>query len=209
VRRFRPVIAIAACLVVGVVLILVGVDVARWRSTMSSGDVTYRAAPGGDLWSPRTFLPSRVSRTLLGLDDDIAYRRAVQSFRLAHVESPVISDPALVVFRNDATVRLTDIVDHGSDPLRRSEAANLLGAIAYSDALADFTNRAKLIVNASQRFGQAITFDPTNDDAKFNLELTLALGKATGLSESGGGANPAPGGKGSKGAGAGDAGSGF
>ncbi len=208
-RRYLPAAAIAACFVVGVVLVLMGADVASWRSTMRSDDVTYRAAPQGDLWSPRTFLPTSLTRTLLGVGDDIAYRHALQSFRLAHVESPVISDPALIVYRNDATVRLTDIVDHGSDPLRRSEAANLLGAIAYADALGDYTNRAKLIVNASQRFGQAITFDPTNDDAKYNLELTLALGKATGLSESGGGANPAPGGKGSKGAGAGDAGSGF
>lgn len=208
-RRYAPVATIAACFVVGVLLVLLGADVASWRSTMRTDDVTYRAAPQGDLWSPRTFLPARVTRSLLGVGDDIAYRRALQSFRLAHVESPVISDPALVVYRNDATVRLTDIVDHGSDPLRRAEAANLLGAIAYADALGDFTNRAKLIVSASQRFGQAITFDPTNDDAKYNLELTLALGKATGLSESGGGANPAPGGKGSKGAGAGDAGSGF
>ncbi len=208
-RRYAPAAAIAACFVVGVVLVLVGVDVASWRSTMRSDDVTYRAAPQGDLWSPWTFLPTSLTRTLLGVGDDIAYRRALQSFRLAHVESPVISDPTLIIYRNDATVRLTDLVDHGSDPRRRSEAANLLGAIAYADALGDYTNRAKLIVSASQRFGQAITFDPTNDDAKYNLELTLALGKATGLSESGGGANPAPGGKGSKGAGAGDAGSGF
>ncbi|HET7744153.1 MAG TPA: hypothetical protein VFK76_05365 [Gaiellaceae bacterium] len=208
-RRYRTLLAIAACFVAGVVLVLLGLDAASWRSTMRSDDVTYRAAPQGDLWSPRTFLPARITRSLLGIEDDIAYRRALQSFRLAHVERPVISDPSLVVYRNDATVRLTDIVEHGSDPLRRSDAANLLGAIAYSDALGDFTNRAKLIVAASQRFGQSITFDPSNDDAKYNLELTLALGKATGLSESGGGANPAPGGKGSKGAGAGDAGSGF
>jgi hypothetical protein len=209
VKRYRPLIAIASCLIVGAVLILVGVDVARWRGAMDSGDVTYRATPESNLWAPRTFLPSRVTSVLLGVDDDIAYRRALRAFRLAHVEPPVISDPALVVARNDATVRLTDIVEHGTDPLRRSEAANLLGAIAYSDALSDYANRAKLIINASQRFGQAITFEPGNDDAKYNLELTLALGKATGLSESGGGTNPAPGGKGSKGAGAGDAGSGF
>ncbi len=208
-KRFGPIAAILACLLAGVVLILVGVDVARWRDAMHAGDVTYRAAPESDLWSPRTFLPARVTRSLLGVDDDITYRRAVRAFRLARVEGPIISDPALVIQRNDATVRLTDVIEHGSDPWRRAVAANLLGAIAYSDALADYANRAKLIVSASQRFGQAIAFDPGNDDAKYNLELTLALGRATGLSESGGGANPAPGGKGSKGAGAGDAGSGY
>jgi len=209
VRRYRPIIAVGACLVLGVLLIVGAIDVARWRSAMTSGDVTYRTAPGRELWVPSTILPSRVTRSLLGLSDDIAYREAVRAFRLAHVESPVFSDPSLVVQRNDATVRLTDIVEHGTDPMRRSAAANLLGAIAYSDALADYTNRAKLILSASKRFDQAVAFDPGNDDAKFNLELTLALGKATSLTESGGGTNPAPGGKGSKGAGAGAPGTGF
>jgi len=208
-RRYRRPAEVLACLLAGVVLVLFGVDVARWHDAMRSDDVAYRATPESNLWAPRTVLPARLSRSLLGVGDDIAYRRALRSFRLAHVESPVVSDPALIVQRNDATVRLNNIVEHASDPQERSAAANLLGAIDYSDAIADYANRAKLIVNASERFRQAIAFDPGNDDAKYNLELTLALGKAQGLSESGGGANPAPGGKGSKGAGAGDAGSGF
>lgn len=208
-RRYWPIAAIVACLLAGTVLILAGLDVARWRDAIRTSDLTYRGAPQSSSWAPRTFLPAGATRWLLGVDDDIAYRRALRAFRLAHVESPIVSDPALVIQRNDATVRLTDIVEHGSDPLQRSAAANLLGAIAYSDALADYTNRTKLIVTASQRFGQAIAFDPGNDDAKYNLELTLALGRATNLTESGGGTNPAPGGKGSKGAGAGDPGTGF
>lgn len=209
VRRYGTVAAIVGCLLAGTAFVLLGVDLARWQSALRSDDVTYRAAPESDLWSPWTFLPSHVSRSLLGVGDDIAYRDAVRAFRLARIDSPVFSDPATIVQRNDAAVRLNDVVQHDSDPFRRSAAANLLGAIAYSDALSDFTNRTKLIVIASQRFGQAISFDAGNDDAKYNLELTLALGRAQGLQESGGGQNPAPGGKGSKGAGAGAPGSGF
>jgi hypothetical protein len=209
VSRYRTLAAIVGCLLVGSALVLLGVDLTRWHSALRSDDVTYRAAPERHLWAPSTFLPSRVSRSLLGVGDDLTYRDAVRAFRLARIGSPVFSDPATIVQRNDAAVRLNDVVEHDSDPLRRSAAANLLGAIAYSDALSDFTNRAKLIVIASQRFGQAITLDPGNDDAKYNLELTLALGRAQGLQESGGGQNPAPGGKGSKGAGAGAPGSGF
>jgi len=183
VRRYGIPVAIVACLAAGVFLLLLALDVGRWRTAMASDDVTYRSSPQSQLWAPRTFLPAGVSRFLLGVGDDIAYRRALRAFRLARIAAPALSDP--------------------------SEAANLLGAIAYSQALADFTNRARLIVAAAQQFGQAVTFDPSNDDAKYNLELTLALGRATGLSESGGGTNPTPGGKGAKGAGVGTPGTGF
>lgn len=208
-RRYATLAAIVGCLLAGGALVLLGVDLARWHAALRADDVTYRAAPERGLWAPRTFLPSRVSRSLLGVGDDVTYRDAVRAFRLARIDSPVFSDPATIVQRNEAAVRLNDVVQHDSNALRRSAAANLLGAIAYSDALSDFTNRAKLIVIASQRFGQAISLDPGNDDAKYNLELTLALGRAQGLQESGGGQNPAPGGKGAKGAGAGAPGSGF
>ena len=208
-RRYRTIAGAAACLVVGTLLVLFGVDVARWGAALHDGDVAYRAAPEGNLWTAHTLLPAKFSRSALGIGDDIAYRQALRAFRLAQVSSPIISDPSVIVQRNDATVRLADIVLHSSDPARRSAAANLLGAIDYSDAVADYTNRTRLIVDASDRFTQAIAFDPANDDAKYNLELTLALGRAQGLSESGGGTNPAPGGKGSKGAGAGAPGTGY
>jgi len=208
VRRYGIPVAIVACLAAGVFLLLLALDVGRWRTAMASDDVTYRSSPQSQLWAPRTFLPAGVSRFLLGVGDDIAYRRALRAFRLARIAAPALSDPSVVILRNEAIVRLSDVVGHSRDPLRRSQAANLLGAIAYSQALADFTNRARLIVAAAQQFGQAVTFDPSNDDAKYNLELTLALGRATGLSESGGGTNPTPGGKGAKGAGVGTPGTG-
>jgi hypothetical protein len=209
VKSYRAGAGIVGCLVAGVLLCLVGLDVASWSRSMRTGDVTYRATPESVLWSPDTVLPARLTRSLLGLGDDLAYRHALQAFRLAHIGSPVVSDPSLIVRRNDASVLLTRVVQSSTDSRRRSTAANLLGAIDYSDAVADYADRARLILDAVGRFQQAIAFDPTNDDAKYNLELTLALGRAQGLNESGGGTNPAPGGKGSKGAGAGTAGTGY
>ena len=81
--------------------------------------------------------------------------------------------------------------------------------LSFSDAIADFSNRAKLLEAAAGRFRQAIVLDPGNEEAKHNLELTFSRSRGLELSESGGGTNPSPGGKGARGAGAGEAGSGY
>jgi len=208
-RRYLHVAGVVACALAGLVLLVLAVDANRWHDALASGDLSYRGSPEGVLWSPDRLAPGDLVGTALGIGDDLAYRRAFQAFRLSHPEQPGISDPNLVVSRNEATSDLTEIVQHESDRARRAAAANLLGVLSYSDAVYDYSNRGRLIGNASRRFQQAIAFDPGNADAKYNLELTLALAKGIGLTESGGGTNPSPGGKGSKGAGTGEAGTGY
>jgi hypothetical protein len=146
---------------------------------------------------------------VLAVDDDILFRRAIRAVRLSHPELPGFSDPSYVLNRNEATAWLTDIVQKDEDFRRKSAAANLLGVLSFADAIADYTNRGKLLASSTGRFRQAIAFDPGNDEAKFNLELTLSRSKGLELTEAGGGTNPSPGGKGAKGAGAGDPGSGY
>jgi hypothetical protein len=205
---FRIACAIA-CALAGSAFLVLAVDASRWDDTLASGDLRYRGGPEGDLWQAAELAPGNLVRTTLGIQDDLAYRRAFQVFRLSHPEQPGVSDPNVVVFRNEATSDLTEIVQHAKDPQRRAAAANLLGVLSYSDAVYDYTNRGRMIANASRRFQQSIAFDPGSADAKYNLELTLALAKGIGLTESGGGTNPSPGGKGSKGAGSGEPGSGY
>ncbi len=149
------------------------------------------------------------ARSVLGVRDDILFRRALRAVRLSHPETPGFSDPTFVIHRNDASAWLTDVVQRDGDPLRRSAAANLLGVLSFADAIADYTNRGKLLASAIERFRQAIALDPANDGAKFNLELALSRSRGLELTEAGGGTAPSPGGKGSKGAGAGDPGSGY
>jgi hypothetical protein len=210
VRRYLPTIAaVAACLVAGTVLFLLALDVARLRTTLAADDVRYRAAPGERLWQPTEVLPGGVARRVVGVRDDIRFRRAVRGVRLSHPEMPGFSDPSYVVNRNEATAWLTDIVQGDGDPARRSDAANLLGVLSFADAIADYTNRGKLLEGATGRFRQAVTLDPGNELAKFNLELTLSSSRGLELTEAGGGNAPSPGGKGARGAGAGDPGSGY
>ena len=55
----------------------------------------------------------------------------------------------------------------------------------------------------------ALELDPSNDEAKYNLELALQRARGLDISEGAGGKNAAPGGAGQKGAGASDPGGGY
>jgi len=209
-RRYGvPAVGVAACLVGAVAAFLLAFDMWSVKTTLRNDDIRYRAAPTDELWRPRELVPGGLATAALGVDDDLAYRRAVRAVRLSHPELPGYSEPNAVDNRNEATVMLTRIVEHDPSDARKSAAANLLGVLSFSDAIAEYTNRERLLTSATSRFRQAIALDPGNGDAKLNLELTLSGSKALKLSEAGGGTNPAAGGKGAKGAGAGEAGSGY
>ena len=208
-RHALTVSAGAGCLVLGTLLLVLALDVARLRSALPADDVRYLGQPEQRLWEPDEIVPGGLARTMLAVDDDIRFRQAVRGVRLSHPEMPGFSDPSYVVHRNEATAWLTDIVQHDDDPKRQSSAANLLGVLTFADAVADYTNRGRLLEGATGRFRQAINLDPANDEAKHNLELTLSRSRGLELSEAGGGNAPSPGGKGAKGAGAGDPGSGY
>jgi hypothetical protein len=185
-------------------------DVRSWPGTFESSDVRYRSSPNDtDLWRPRELAPWRVSRAVLGLDDDLEYRRAVQGLRLGRLEGPGVTDPNLSVLRSDAQTRLVQFSNADGDPRRRSAAANLAGVLALVSLVAEERDRALLLGSAVRSFRRAIALDPLNEDAKYNLELSLQRGRELQLSESGGGKDPAPGGRGSRGAGTGDPGSGY
>lgn len=198
------------CLAAGAGLLVLAIDVARWGDAMRDGDVRFVAAPEDrHLWRPAQIVPRRIGRDLLGIEDDLAFRLALRAVRLSRPHVPSLSDPALVILRNESTARLTQILQQSGPNERRSAAANLLGVLSFSDSLYDYENPTKLLANATSRFRQAIDLDPGNADAKHNLELTLARAEEIQLAESGGGANPLPGGKGAKGAGAADPGEGY
>lgn len=208
-RRLLLALLVVACVAGGVASLLLAADVAALRDSLAEDDVRYRTAPEQDLWEPDELVPRGVARSLLGVRDDLLFRRALRAVRLSHPEVPGLSDPTYVVHRNDATAWLVDLVQHDESLERRSAAANLLGVLSFADAIADYQNRAKLLAAAGGRFRQAVSLDPTNEDAKVNLELTLSRAREFELSEAGGGTDPSPGGRGARGAGAGDPGTGY
>ena len=208
-RHLLTATAVVACLAVGVGALLLALDVARARAAFADDDVRYRSSPEAMLWAPQELVPVGVARLALDVDDDVLIRKAIRGVRLSHPETPGFSDPSYVVNRNEATAWLTDIVQGSYDPSRKSAAANLLGILSFADAIADYENRVKLLDSAAARFRQAISFDPGTEDAKYNLELALSRSEGLELTEAGGGTAPSPGGKGARGAGAGDPGTGY
>jgi hypothetical protein len=75
--------------------------------------------------------------------------------------------------------------------------------------VAEERDRATLQAVAVSSFKKAIALDPSNEDAKYNLELSLQRGQQLRIGEPAGGGHPSPGGRGTRGAGTGDPGSGY
>ena len=209
-RRAALLVGAAASLTLAVGLALLATDVSRWPDALDAGDARFRTAPEEThLWLPDELAPRRLAREVLALDDDLAYRRAVRALRLGRLEGPTVTDPRLALLRADAQARLLEVVESDGDAKRRSAAANLLGVSALVSLVAEERDRALLLGAALTSFRRAIALDPANEDAKYNLELSLQRGRQLQLSEAAGGRNPAPGGRGSRGAGTGDPGSGY
>ena len=155
--------------------------------------------------------PVRSRRELLGTEDDVEMRRAVRSVRLARLDDPTVSvsDPE----RRAASQRrpgATRCDRRGREgPKQRSRAAGLLGVLGLARLVSETQDRVALLSATVANLQLAIALDPSNDDAKYNLELALQRARGIQLTEGAGGQNPSPGGSGSSGAGAGDPGSGY
>ena len=211
-RRIVMAAGAGVCLVLSIVLVLAAADVVGWERALRTGDVRYRASDGDDtLWEKNALLPVDVARRLLAVDDDIALRKALRSTRLAHLDDPVVSvsDPEVAISRNAAQVRLEAIAAGGDEPARRSRAAGLLGVLGLARFMTETQEREVLLSSTLASLRLAIALDPSNDEAKHNLELAFQRGRGYQLTEGSGGANPTPGGTGAKGAGAGEPGSGY
>jgi len=202
----------AICLVLALVLGLLALDVVRSRDALAQGDVQYRISPGKTgLWRASTIVPFDLSVALIGTDEDVQLRRAVRSVRLARLDDPSVSlsDPEIALLRNDAQARLDALIAGDADAKTKSRAAGLLGVLGLARLGSETQERVALLSATVANLQLAIALDPTNDDAKYNLELALQRSRGIQLTEGAGGKNPSPGGSGSTGAGAGDPGSGY
>jgi hypothetical protein len=206
----RPRLAIAALvsLALAAGLLLLARDVARWPDAFEAGDVRYRVTPNDRaLWAPAQSVPFAPAEALLSVDDDVAFRRALQSLRIAGIDEPMVSDPELVLRRNEARARLAAVAATDAEATRASRALSLVGVLSFASAIANTTDPTPLLREAVARYRRAILLDPENDEAKTNLEFALRRDREVG--QGGGGERPTPGGEGAAGAGTKDPGSGY
>ena len=188
---WRWLIAAVAALAAGICLVLLAVDVGRWNTAFARDDVRFKVQPTrSDLWKPRTLVPFHAAKRLLGVDDDLFYRQTLRHFYLAQPRANKYLHTNIDTIRSEATVALAEYIREGTSQARRSQAANLLGILGLALAATDDPGqRLRFLLFASREFRGALTFDQSNEDAKFNLELTLRLLKRQPTSTGGGAAH--------------------
>ena len=208
-RRIALALGAAACFGLAAVLLLTALDTTRWRGAFPDDDVRYRAEPEATLWHPSTLMPGDPAHLVLAVGDDVLFRQAIQALRQGRLDLGFTSDPRLALPRAEAQSLLTKVAQSDPSAERRSRAVGLLGVISFAGSLYETRGQVALVAEAVSDFQSAIKLDPTNEEAKVNLEQALQRRKALAALASAGAANPTPGGEGSRGAGEANTGSGY
>jgi hypothetical protein len=202
---WRWLVATVAALAAAIVVLLLALDIGHWESTLARDDVRFEAVPTRpDLWQPDELVAFHAGRRLLGIDEDLEYRRTLRSFWLASPDKNPFLQKNSDLIRSRALVSLANFIRTSHVPRRRAQAANLLGVMGLGLATTDNQGqRLRFLLYSARAFRGALTVDPKNEDAKFNLELTLRLlqrlptgtggGSAQGFGRSGGAALAKPG----------------
>lgn len=204
-RQVGGAVAVVALVASAVVLVAFAADVLRWDRTMRDGDTTYAAGAPAD-WKPSTLLPAGLSKSALGLGDDLEFRGTVDEFWKSEPRAPlqVFTD---VTRRTAAERRIARLMGEEQSPSRRSVLATMRGALLLEEARNSPVQRHVFLRRAIEQFQRASELDPTNADAVFDLELSLKLLRETGGGTAGGSDRRAP--LPSPGAGSSSSGTGF
>jgi hypothetical protein len=177
-RRHRLALIAVLCGGLCAVLVLLAVDTRTWQKTISRDDLRFRALPAHThLWRPRTVLPGDPASALIGTGNTISYRRALQYFWFSHIGSNPEIREDLPTLRASAQDRLQQLLGSAPNTHQRSAAANLLGVLVVTTPAPGNDQSAveQTLTRSAQYFQQAIALDPSNRDAKENLELVLRL----------------------------------
>jgi hypothetical protein len=180
-RRHRLLIAALVCVVVAVALGLLAADVAAWRTTVARDDLRFRALPAhGGLWRPRTVLPLDPAAAVIGTGSTMAWRRSIQWFWFTRVNMNPDEHMDTPTLRADTQDKLLAQLASAPSEAQRSQAANLLGVLVATTRVPGGNDRSvisQLLKRSTAYFQQSITLDPSNGDAKQNLEIILRLSK--------------------------------
>ena len=167
----------AVCAAAAVLLAVRARDVGRQQTAIRAGDVAATGTPSAsDPWAVGEALPFSPARSLLGVGDDLAYRRATLLFRRAYTRDPEFEQsPDGAAARLVAETALAHEIRTDSNRARASAASNLLGVLSFVDAAAAATGDNS-VERSVFEFQDAIRRDPGNEPAKANLELSYRQG---------------------------------
>ncbi len=176
-RRLLLLAGAALCLAAAVIAALTARDVGAWQTALRTGDVEAAAsAPGSaSSWHADESAPFGLARTLLAVDDDLAFRRAVALFLRAHTRIPSFDNGLEgTALRVQAEAALAREIRTDEDRSRASVAANLLGVLAVLDSTSTVEDSTP-VERGIFEFQDAIHLDPGNEQAQTNLELLYQL----------------------------------
>jgi hypothetical protein len=175
-RRTLPLVAAIVLLGTAIVLGLFARDVHAWQGRITRDDARFRAQRSQlDLWRSPAVLPGDPARSVLGLDDALSYRRALQLFHLSNTAASTGGQADLAQLRVVAEEQLQTLAETAATRQERSMAANLLGYLSVTTAAADSPTQKATVARAKRYFVLAVEQDPTSYAAKLNLELALRL----------------------------------
>jgi hypothetical protein len=167
------------------VLLLFARDAWHWQRAMRDADT--RAAVGyvaPSAWVAHTTLPSGLVRGLLGVDDDVAFRRTIEQALFTNAHKPTTESHRGRSIVESALARLAR---DDRDPARGATAADDLGVLLYfdpptpSNAKNPYENPNQAAPSGAQtptqkalaEFELAVRLDPADATAQRNLETLL------------------------------------
>lgn len=169
----RILVGVAALALAGA-LALFASDVLAAQSTMKRDDLRFRVSPDArGLWKVEGRTPSL--KSLLRLEDDLAWRVAAQRFQLSRARANIAYDPTRTSSRAETQAGLASAETHELTAQQASALANFSAILSYEEAVGDPQNGPALLRKSTEEFRRAVRADRTNEEAKFNLELLLQL----------------------------------
>jgi hypothetical protein len=173
--RRDGIVAVSA-LVLAAILAVLGFEALRWERRLADDDARFAAAPlTKGLWSEDQIVPLAPARRLLGIDDDLRYRRAVSLYTRSRPGEPTALNPERESLRGAAQRELTAISRDDPNVVRRAQAAMLIALLALGrgDLFQSAEERLTVQRTATGNLQVAVMLDPGNAEAKRNLELVL------------------------------------
>jgi hypothetical protein len=170
--------ALAALVVpIAIALAVVALDVFRTPGQVSSDDRRFHTAPmrQAGLWNVG-FLPRSGSEKLLGLEDDVFFRELSGMYlKIEPGRVDYQGFPERESLRAKVQYELTRLSREEADPVRQSRLLTLYGVMNLDSRPLDDREREAMIQKSVSAFRNAIDLDPSNVDAKTNLEAALSI----------------------------------
>ena len=178
VRRHRLGVIAAVLAAFAALLVLFALDARAWQSSVRRDDIRFRALLNHEnLWKPATILPGDPAGAVLQTGDTVAWRRALQSFWYTHIGANPEVKEDLPKLRASAQTQLLDLMTSAKTAAERSGAANLLGVLVITTPVSasSQSEQIQVLKQSISYFQEAVELDPTNAQAKQNLEIVLRV----------------------------------